>query len=144
MRRITVPPATVSLLTIVTPRPSPATAAGPAVFSTAGAGSGQGHIYAVTASGATLAAPASPARPGAAIVIYCSGLGPVDQKLTNGAEVPASPLSRVAAPVLVAIGGVVYQINAVVPENAPSGDAVPVLITSGDITSPEVTMAIRP
>ena len=144
---------------ISTPEPLFIAAAGPAVFSTTGLGYGQGHIYAVVGSGAVLAAPASPARPGATIVLYCSGLGPVDQQLMNGAAVPSSPLSRVTTPVSVEIGGIqatvlfagltpglagLYQINAIVPENAPSGDAVPVLITSGgEITSPEVTMAIR-
>ena len=37
----------------------------------------------------------------------------------------------------------VYQVNAVVPDEAPSGDAVPLIVTMNDVPSNTVTIAIQ-
>ena len=36
-----------------------------------------------------------------------------------------------------------YQVNVQVPENAPAGDAVPVVLTIGGISSNTVTIAVQ-
>jgi uncharacterized protein (TIGR03437 family) len=37
----------------------------------------------------------------------------------------------------------VYQIQAVVPQGTPAGDAVPVIVQTNGQTSPVVTMAVK-
>src|SRR5689334_18165126 len=70
------------------------------------------------------------------------------------------PIPRLASPFRVTVGGkpaqIVYagaaphavsgllQVNFRVPANAPVGDAIPLVLTVGDVSSPEgVTMAVR-
>lgn len=36
-----------------------------------------------------------------------------------------------------------YQVNAQVPEDVPTGDAVPVILTIGGVTSNTVTIAVQ-
>jgi uncharacterized protein (TIGR03437 family) len=70
----------------------------------------------------------------------------------------ANPPSRTLAIPSVAIGGVavtvtfsglapelvgVYQVNALVPEDAPTGDAVPLVLSIEGIASNTVTIAVR-
>jgi uncharacterized protein (TIGR03437 family) len=126
----------------------------PAVFTADQSGRGQGVIF----RGNAVADAANPAHEGDTVVIYCAGLGPVNPPSDAGAPAPVSPLSRLAKPAFVTIGNIparvdfagltpgvagVYQINAVVPPGVTPGDAVPVIITTSDQSSPPVTMAVH-
>ena len=131
-------------------------AAQPGIFTTAQNGSGQGAI--VKQDGISLAEPATPANRGEVVIIYCSGLGPVNPPVVAGRPSPSSPLSSVTNPVTVTIGGQqaqvlfaglaptfsgLYQINAFVPANAATGDAVEVILESAGQRSRPVTIAVR-
>jgi uncharacterized protein (TIGR03437 family) len=101
---------------------------------------------------------AAPFERGKVVVIYCEGLGQVNAQLLAGQAAPANPLATVRNPVTVTIGGQnatvqfagltpgltgLYQINAVVPDGAAPGPAVPVVISSAGLSSDPVTIAIR-
>ncbi|MFN0102864.1 MAG: BACON domain-containing protein [Bryobacteraceae bacterium] len=128
----------------------------PGIFTKSLRGTGQGAI--VKQDGVTLAEPGTPARRGEVVVIYCSGLGPVTPAVKEGLPAPSSPLSGVVNPVTVTIGGQqaqvnfaglapgfsgLYQINAVVPAGAPTGDAVDVVIEVAAQRSRAVTIAVQ-
>jgi uncharacterized protein (TIGR03437 family) len=130
-------------------------AAQPGVFATNQAGSGQGVI--LKADGVTIAQPATPAKVGEALTIYCTGLGAVSPSVASGVPAPTSPLSRTVNPVTVTIGGQtamvlfagltpgsagLYQVNAVVPAGV-SGDTVPVVMSVSGQTSPMVTISVH-
>jgi uncharacterized protein (TIGR03437 family) len=121
----------------------------------------QGSIFAVrnTSSGQTsfLAGPSSPATAGDTLVIYCAGLGGVNQSIVPGAASP-SPAAKTTAQPQVTLGGKsasvafsgltpglvgVYQINAVVPSGVTAGDQVPVVIHISGQVSPAVTIAVK-
>jgi uncharacterized protein (TIGR03437 family) len=90
---------------------------------------------AVVHSDFSLVTPLRPAAPGETIVVFATGLGPVDPPVPTGWPAPASPLSRPAEPITVTIGGMeaevqfagltpgfvgLAQINVVVPQ-VPAG-----------------------
>jgi len=102
-----------------------------------------------------------PAKVGDAIVIYATGLGAVDNPPANGGIPPTGVLATTLTKPIVLLGGVpvpqedfifaglqpqfvgVNQINIVIPTNAQTGNAVPLQIQMGGITSPQnVTIAI--
>lgn len=106
--------------------------------------------------------PDSVTRPvprGVPIVIYANGLGPLVLPVETG-HLGSQPVIATVATPRVLIGGIqatvlfsglapdfvgVNQVNAIVPPDAPTGDAVPLQISTGDvITSSRVTIAIRP
>jgi uncharacterized protein (TIGR03437 family) len=113
----------------------------------------------------SLAAPAgsipgiatAPAKIGETFLILATGLGPVDSPIANGAA-SSDRLRRTATPPEVLIGGIVarvdfagltpefpgiYQLNVVVPEGVTPGNAVPLQIRVGGITTTDqVTMAV--
>ena len=79
---------------------------------------------------------ANPAGRGRAIQVYINGLGPVDNRPPSGEPSPASPLSSTKTTPAVTIGGRpaqvlfsglapynvgLYQVNLVVPQDAPTG-----------------------
>jgi uncharacterized protein (TIGR03437 family) len=95
--------------------------------------------------------PATPAKAGDTLVIYCAGLGVTDQSLDDGAAAPKSPLARTKNPVQVRIAGVnatvqfaglaptfvgLYQVNVVVPSGVQSGDEPLVLSVAGQASAP--------
>ena len=141
--------------------PEPVTIADlqPAIFSKAGTGRGQALIVRVAADQSqSLAEPETPATAGEVLVIYATGLGPLDPPIPAGSAAPASPLSRTQSPAKVLVGGVeaqvlfsgaapgfaaLYQVNAFVPAGITPGDAVPVTLELGGQTSPSVTIAVR-
>ena len=141
------------------PAPVTVLAAQPAVFTTDLSGKGQGHIYAVTASGLQiLADPANPVKAGDVLVIYCAGLGPVAPPVPAGSPVPSDALRNTVSPATVTIGGKpaqvafagltpgfagLYQANVVVPEGVTPGNAVELVITVAEVSSPPVTIAVR-
>jgi uncharacterized protein (TIGR03437 family) len=140
----------------------------PAIYTVDTSGSGPGIVTVATTG--LLANSSNPALRGSDyLVIYCTGLGPVKeasgaQPPADGAAAPFSLIFSTAAPTSVVIGGVsaipqfagltpglvgLYQVNVLVPPDAPPGDAVPLTVTSTDpdtgvvATSNTVTVALR-
>jgi uncharacterized protein (TIGR03437 family) len=134
----------------------------PGIFTLTETGSGQGSVT-IAGTGHT-AAPvgaypsARPAARGEVISIYCTGLGPVTNRPASGAPAPADPLAVVLNQPNVLFGDIpassvfavmapglvgMYQVNAEIPADAPTGDAVPLTITVGGMRSNEVTIAIQ-
>jgi uncharacterized protein (TIGR03437 family) len=101
---------------------------------------------------------ARPAQRGEYITIYANGLGPVTNQPRTGVPATEDPLSLTATTPTVNIGGAqcgvvfsgltpgfadLYQLNIEIPPDAPSGDAVPVVINIGGVNSNTVTIAIE-
>jgi len=95
-----------------------------------------------------------PAAVGDVVIIYATGLGPIDTNVPNG-DTPSKTVNTLHKP-FVGIGGLsaeiqfsglspqfvgVYQLNVVIPNVAP-GDAVSVQLSLGGINSPKLTMAV--
>jgi uncharacterized protein (TIGR03437 family) len=102
------------------------------------------------------ATPKSPAKPGDTIVISCAGLGAVSPAGADGAVAGANQHTSNTAKVTiggqnaqVSFAGLtpglvgMYQITAVVPANAPTGNGVQVTIQIAGQISPAVVMAIQ-
>jgi uncharacterized protein (TIGR03437 family) len=126
----------------------------PGIFSINAQGTGQGAILDSTHR---LVDYTNPAASGANIEIYATGLGAVSNQPATGTAAPMSPLATTTTTPTVTIGGVsatvtfsglapgfagVYQVNAVVPVGTPSGNAVPVMLSIGGLTSNAVTIAV--
>jgi uncharacterized protein (TIGR03437 family) len=103
------------------------------------------------------AGPATPLKSGESIVIYCTGLGAVNQTIAAGAAAPTTPVSTVNT-VTVSIGGQnvpvtfaglvpgypgMYQITGTVPANAPSGTNIPITVSVAGETSAAVPVAVQ-
>ncbi len=113
---------------------------------------GRGRIF---IAGADASAKRRPARRGVdGLEIFCSGLGPV----SNAPVAADSPASETVLVPLVTIGGVpadvvfsglasgsegLYRVAVQVPAEAPTGAAVPVVLTIGGIRSNTVTIAVE-
>ncbi len=107
----------------------------------------------------SLNGPTNPAARGEAIVAYVSGAGAVEPALATGAAAPAAePLARVKGATTATIGGaeaeILYfgmtpgfvglaQINMIVPEFAPVGSNVPLLLTIDGEPSNRLSVAIE-
>jgi uncharacterized protein (TIGR03437 family) len=96
---------------------------------------------------------AQPAQRGMAIVLVATGEGVTNPQGVTGQIIPAdvNQVKRPIAPVSLTIGGVAvqpfyygsipgavsgaFQVNAFVPDNAPSGGAVPVVLTIGSAST---------
>ena len=131
----------------------------PAVFTKNQAGSGEGIVVGARPDGTPfLVAPAAPAAAGDVLIIYCSGLGPVNPAVAAGSATPPSPLSETTSPVTVTVGGKaatvqfagltptavgLYQVNALVPEGVTPGAAVELILSAAGRSSQPVTVAIR-
>ncbi len=129
----------------------------PGIFSLNSQGSGPGAIQ---DSSYQLITAANPAAAGVtAILIYCTGLGAVTNQPPSGAAAPSNPLSATKTTPTVTIGGVsaevlwsglapgsvgLYQVNVQVPSNAPTGNAIPVILSIGGATSNTVEIAVQP
>ena len=96
-------------------------------------------LYAVAVHGSdgTLIGPNSPAAPGEVVVLYTTGLGPLDTSLGDGAPGPSDPPARTIDPFQVLVDGEdspvffsglapqfvgLYQVNFRVPFDAASGN----------------------
>ena len=128
----------------------------PGIFAVNGGGTGQGAILDAANH---LMDTTNPATAGSTVVqIYCTGLGPVSNQPATGAPAPGSPLAKTTTQPTVTIGGVqatvqfsglapdavgLYQVNALVPQEAAKGDAVPVTVSIGGVQSNTVTIAVR-
>lgn len=121
----------------------------PGVFSADGSGSGQGLIM---NQDGTLNAAGNPASLGSVIVLYATGAGLFSPGGVDGAVVTADSLPRVIlgvtaevgagqqAEVLYAGGGPgivegIIQVNLRIPNGAPTGPAVPIVLRIGDRAS---------
>jgi uncharacterized protein (TIGR03437 family) len=133
----------------------------PGLFTLNIAGSSQGAV--LIANTVLFAAPPSvpgsqAASRGGVISIYGTGLGAVSNQPPTGAAAQASPLSSTPTTPTVTIGGIVahvsfsglvpgtvglYQVNVQVPTGAPVGNAVPVILSIGGVTSNTVTIAVQ-
>jgi len=128
----------------------------PGLFTVDASGSGQGAILVGTS--ANLAAPGSPATRGGYIAIFCTGLGAVTNPPATGTLAPLAPLSVSIITPTVTVGGApakvsfsglapgfagLYQVNVVVPSEAPPGNAVPVVMSFGSVTSNTATIAVQ-
>jgi uncharacterized protein (TIGR03437 family) len=126
----------------------------PAVFSKDA--SGRGQASALHADG-KFVEPGSPGKAGETISIYCTGLGIVDPPIGAGVAVTEFNY-KTARPVQVEIDGKnadvrfaglapglagTYVVQAVIPQDARAGDAVPVVMRIDEKTSPVVTIAIQ-
>lgn len=130
-------------------------AAAPGLFASDSSGRGQAAAFNQDGS---LNSAAQPAARGTVVILFGTGEGPTDPAGADG-KPAGDPLPKPSAPVRVMIGSaaaqVLYggaapgfagllQLNVLVPEDAPSGDAVPVVVTVGDAPSQAgVTLAIR-
>jgi uncharacterized protein (TIGR03437 family) len=99
-----------------------------------------------------------PAARGSLVIVYATGLGQVSPPVSDG-DAPGAVLTSANTPPVVMIGGVsapvlfaglqpqfpgVYQLNITIPTNAPTGNAVPIQIQVGGVTSPATfTIAVQ-
>jgi uncharacterized protein (TIGR03437 family) len=136
----------------------------PGIYTMNQQGDGQGAI--LIANTATVAAPASSGINGAEPVtrlgylqIYATGLGSVTNTPADGAPAAGPPqLSETTLLPNVTIGGIsapvlfsglapgyvgLYQVNVQVPANAPTGDAVSLVLAVGNAVSNTVTVAVK-
>jgi uncharacterized protein (TIGR03437 family) len=133
----------------------------PALFTTNSQGTGQA---AALNSSSTLAAPTGafpgsrPARRGEIVAIYCTGLGNVSNAPDPGAPSPSNPLAHTLATPTVTVGGQpatvpfsglapgfvgLNQVNIQIPSSAPSGSAIPLVLTIGGVPSNTATIAVQ-
>jgi uncharacterized protein (TIGR03437 family) len=134
----------------------------PGIFSVDSTGTGQGSIQIANtgfiAGPTATSPPAQPVQRGQYISIYCTGLGPVSNPPADGSPALGSPLSSTQAITTATIGGIdapvifsglaptlvgVYVVNAQVPTAVTPGNAVPVTISVGSLTSNSVTIAVQ-
>ena len=134
----------------------PVAATVPGVFSSDASGKGPGAILNQNFS---VNSASNPAAAGSAIMIYLTGAGTMQSRVTDGALAPTT-LGISEQDVTVNIGGIpvtplyagaapgiiqgATQVNAVIPVGVARGNAVPVEVTIGGANSPAgVTVAIR-
>ena len=138
------------------PQQIPIISSAPGIFTTSE--NGQGQAILVNLANLQIATPSNPIPRGGAAFFYATGLGALQPTVPDGAASPASP--AVATPIVL-VGGItvpvlfagqapgypgVNQINIIIPETAPTGDAVPLQIQTTDgtvTTSTLVTIAIQ-
>jgi hypothetical protein len=120
-------------------------------------GTGQGAILDASYR---LVDASNPAVPGTTVLqIFCTGLGPVTHQPPSGSPAPTSaPFAETMTTPTVTVGGIPahvvfsglapgfvgeYQVNAQVPATVSGGNAVPVVISIGGITSNTVAIAVQ-
>ena len=124
---------------------------------------GHGAVLIAT-PGVVIAAPAGsfpgarPVNRGEYIQIFATGFGAVSNQPGSGEAAPFDTLAETTAQPSVDLGGVaatvtfsglspgsigVYQMNALVPQDAPVGDAVPLKATIAGVASNTVLIAVR-
>jgi uncharacterized protein (TIGR03437 family) len=110
--------------------------------------------------------PSRPARTGDVLVMYVLGGGPTNPAVASGVGAPGGPLANVPLPFQVEFGGGallqqpaivtpiffgltpafvgLYQVNVEVTAQVPRGNNVPVTLSSGNIRSNTVQIAVAP
>ena len=117
---------------------------------------GQNQAAALDENG-LLVGTANPVRRGHIISFFANALGTVSNQPATGEPAPSTPLAQTTATPTVTVGGVLaavqfsglapgftglYQVNVVVPANAPTGsDAVS--LTLGGVTAPAFQIAVQ-
>jgi adhesin/invasin len=140
------------------PEPVNVATAQPAVFTHNQRGDGSGIVVAIKPGGQqVIVGPDAAATAGDVLVIYCTGLGAVDQRVDAGTAAPSEPLARTVNPVTATLAGRqlqvlfaglapgftgLYQVNAMMPEGIAQGDA-PLVLTVSEQSSAPVTVAVR-
>jgi len=130
----------------------------PAVFTVDGTGKGQGHIYGTNPEGLlVLADNERPVKAGEYVVIYATGLGPVDIPVVDGAPAPSGPFARPKNPIAVTVQGKdapvvfaglapgfagVYQVNLQIPADVTPDASAQLVVKAGEQSSPPVTLAV--
>ena len=116
----------------------PVAATAPGLFTLDASGSGQGAI--LNQDGSTNS-PGNPAAKGSTVSLFATGTGMPQQSIVAGINSEGSTVtSGVPVPGLVGV----IQINVQVPNDAPSGSSIPVVIEAGGTFSqPSVTIAIQ-
>ena len=142
--------------TLSVPESFTVASAQPGIFTANQQGTGQGIVMGPDQF--TVADANKPAHRGQAIVIYCTGLGTVTPSTVLGQPASGSPLAATTNPVEVTAGGKLgqvffsgltpgftglYQVNAFLAADMPTGDAIPLTITTAGQTSNIVTIAVR-
>lgn len=134
------------------------TPAAPGIFTADGSGAGPGAI--LNQDGFTLNSAANPAPQGSVVTLFATGEGQTNPGGVDGKLAPGVlPLPAPLLPVSVDIGGVkadvlysgaaptlvagVFQVNVLIPANAPSGSASVVLRVGSATSRPGVTLAIK-
>ena len=122
----------------------------PGIYTLNGSGSGPGIV--TEALTGKLNSTANPAHPSDYLVVYCTGLGPVQgpngqTAPADGAVAPVSPIFTTTATVTARIGGLdapvsfsgltptsagLYQVNLQIPPGVEAGTAVPLVIIATD------------
>jgi uncharacterized protein (TIGR03437 family) len=141
------------------PEPVVLATAQPAIFTRDQTGKGLGVIVGYKAHTSTpfLIDSKHSVSAGDTLVIYCTGLGPVDQPVAAGSAGPSSPVAKTVNKVTATIGGksasvkfsglapglAVYQVNLVVPTGVVSGNNVPVVLSVGGLESDPVTIVVK-
>jgi len=135
----------------------------PGIYTLNSQGTGPGAI--LNQDGVTVNGPNTPEKRGNVIAVYMTGEGQTSPGGVDGAVIPpvASALKSPVLPVTATIGGVqvtgsavlyygsapglisgVMQVNLMIPQNAPTGSAVPIVVTVGTNNSQSgVTVAIQ-
>ena len=134
----------------------------PGIYTLNSSGTGQGVITNLdntwaAAVGSIPGVSATPAKPGGVVVIYCTGLGAVNNTPATGEAASANPLASTTIMPEVTIGGVpavvlfsgltpdavgLYQIDALLASTVAPGNSVPVSMTMGGVASNTVTIAV--
>jgi uncharacterized protein (TIGR03437 family) len=106
----------------------------------------------------SLNGPANPVGRGGALTFYVTGLGAVTPPVATGQAAPSDRLCYANATVTATVGGAdaqvlfagltpgfigLAQVNVIVPAEAETGDAVPVVIQTAGVTSRIVTVSVR-
>ena len=131
-------------------------AAAPGLYTVGGAGGGQ--LQAQNSDFSRNSAANAAAR-GSYVIVYANGLGATNPPVATGQRTPATPGSVATLPITASIGGQpaqvlyaglapgyvgLYQLNIAVPQNASTGDRVPLTITINGVPSQDnVTIAVR-
>ena len=119
-------------------------------------GSGQRSAAALDVNFLVLSA-GNPARRGAAVQFYLNGLGAVDNRPASGEVSPSQPLATLRVQPEVTVGGLparvifaglapgnvgLYQVNVVVPADAPAGRQ-PVTCTVNGVAAPSTFVTVQ-
>jgi uncharacterized protein (TIGR03437 family) len=130
-------------------------AAAPGIFTADQSGTGPGMI--LRADDFQVVSQSAPTRAGAYVSIYCTGLGEVTSTVLQGNAAPTPPPNTAAMP-QVSIGNIpaqvtfsglapgyagLYQINVQIPAGVPTGNAVPVVLTSAGVSSNTATIVVQ-
>ncbi|MBI3696756.1 MAG: S8 family serine peptidase [Acidobacteria bacterium] len=111
----------------------------------------------VTHADGSVVTPSNPARRGETVIVYATGVGPVDPPQASGEAASAQPLARMVQTPVVTVGGQaasvffsglapsfvgLNQLNVTIPLGAPSG-VQPLVITANGIPSNTVNVPVQ-